>query len=54
VLDTVSSFRVGLENIKRRYSYFTDKKIEVKDDEKFMVSLPVIHQKETVEQKYSA
>lgn len=54
VLDTVSSFRVGLENIKRRYSYFTDKKIEVKDDDKFMVSLPVIHQKENVEQKYSA
>lgn len=54
VLDTVSSFRVGLENIKRRYQYFTDKKIEVKDDEKFMVSLPVIHHKEAVEQKYSA
>jgi two-component system LytT family sensor kinase len=55
VLDGVSSFRVGLENIKKRYQYFTDKKIEVKDDEKFMVSLPVIHHKlDAVEQKYSA
>jgi two-component system, LytTR family, sensor kinase len=55
VLDGVSSFRVGLENIRKRYQYFTDKKIEVKDEEKFMVSLPVIHQKqENLEHKYSA
>jgi two-component system LytT family sensor kinase len=55
MLDGVSSFRVGLENIKKRYQYFTDKKIEVKDDEKFMVSLPIIpHKLDTVEQKYSA
>lgn len=42
----VQSFRVGLENIKKRYEYFTQKKIEVRDDEKFSVSLPVLHQKE--------
>ena len=42
----VQSFRVGLENIKKRYEFFTDKKIEIRDDEKFSVSLPVLHQKE--------
>jgi sensor histidine kinase YesM len=55
MLDSVSSFRVGLENIRKRYEYFTDKKIEVRDEDKFMVSLPVILQKhETMEQKFSA
>lgn len=54
IIDSVSSFRVGLENIKRRYQYFTDKKIEVKDEDKFTVSLPVIHHKEPLEQKFSA
>jgi two-component system, LytTR family, sensor kinase len=55
VIDSVSSFRVGLENIRRRYQYFTDKKIEIRDEDKFMVSLPVILPKhETLEQKYSA
>jgi two-component system, LytTR family, sensor kinase len=54
-LDNVSSFRVGLENIRRRYEYFTDKKIEVRDEDKFTVSLPVINQKhEHLEQKFSA
>jgi sensor histidine kinase YesM len=42
----VQSFRVGLENIKKRYEFFTNRKIEVRDDEKFSVSLPVLHQKE--------
>jgi two-component system LytT family sensor kinase len=37
-----TSFRIGLENIKKRYQYFTDKRIEVKDTDKFMVSLPVL------------
>jgi LytS/YehU family sensor histidine kinase len=55
VLDSVSSFRVGLENIRKRYEYFTDKKIEVRDEDKFTVSLPVILQKhEAMEQKFSA
>lgn len=54
-LDNVNSFKVGLENIKKRYQYFTDKKIEVRDEEKFMVSLPVILQKhESLEHKFSA
>jgi two-component system, LytTR family, sensor kinase len=55
VMDSVSSFRVGLENIKRRYQYFTDADILIKDDEKFTVSLPIIQNKgEQEEQKYSA
>lgn len=41
-----ASFRIGLENIRKRYQYFTNRKIEVKDDEKFMVSLPVIKLKQ--------
>jgi LytS/YehU family sensor histidine kinase len=52
---SVQSFKVGLENIKRRYEFFTDRKIEVRDEDKFTVSLPVIHYKqERLEQKYSA
>ncbi len=55
VLDGVNSFKVGLENIKKRYEYFTDRKIEVSDEEKFMVSLPVILPRhESTEQKFSA
>lgn len=50
---TVQSFKVGLENIKKRYEFFTNKKIEIKDDEKFSVTLPVIHHREQ-EQKHSA
>jgi two-component system, LytTR family, sensor kinase len=54
-LDNVTSFRVGLENIRKRYEYFTDKKIEIRDEEKFTVSLPVInHKHEQLEQKFSA
>jgi two-component system LytT family sensor kinase len=41
----VSSFKVGLENIRKRYQFFTEKQIEIQDDEKFVVSLPVIHQR---------
>jgi len=56
-LGNVPSFRVGLENIKKRYEFFTDKKIEIRDDEKFTVTLPVIHQKEwerELEHKHTA
>jgi two-component system, LytTR family, sensor kinase len=54
-IDHANSFKVGLENIRKRYEYFTDKRIEVRDDEKFMVSLPVImSRQESVQQKYSA
>ncbi len=40
----VSSFQVGLENIKKRYRYFTPKKIKVDDSKKFTVQLPVIQE----------
>ena len=36
------SFRVGLDNIRNRYQFFTNEPIKVKDDERFMVQLPVI------------
>ena len=53
--DTITSFRVGLENIRKRYAFFTDKKIEVRDDEKFTVTLPVIPMLERdLEQRHSA
>ncbi|MBL6445331.1 histidine kinase [Fulvivirga sp. 29W222] len=38
----INSFKVGLENIRKRYSYFTDKNIKVEDGSKFTVKLPVI------------
>lgn len=41
-----ASFRIGLENIRKRYKFFTEHQIEVKDDEKFVVSLPVIKLKQ--------
>jgi hypothetical protein len=53
--DGVDSFKVGLDNIRKRYRYFTDKQIMIKNDEKFMVSLPVIDSRQlNVEQKFSA
>lgn len=39
----VNSFQIGLENIKKRYGYFTDKKIKIKNTDKFTVQLPVLH-----------
>lgn len=38
----VTSFRVGLENIHKRYSFFTKSKVLVRDEEKFLVQLPVL------------
>jgi len=38
----VTSFRLGLENIRQRYQFFTSRKIEIRDDERFSVMLPVI------------
>ncbi len=36
------SFQIGIENIKKRYSYFTDKNILLDKNEHFKVSLPLI------------
>ena len=36
------SFQIGIENIKKRYSYFTDESILLDKNEQFKVSLPLI------------
>ena len=38
----VTSFRVGLDNIHKRYSFFTKEKVVIRDEEKFQVQLPVL------------
>lgn len=38
------SHKVGLENIKKRYTYFSDKEVIISRDQAFTVSLPLIHQ----------
>jgi two-component system, LytTR family, sensor kinase len=40
--DQVTSFQIGLENIQKRYQFFTDRPIQIKDEEKFSVSLPLL------------
>jgi len=40
----VTSTRIGLDNIRQRYRFFTERKIEIRDDEKYTVLLPIIHQ----------
>ncbi|TRX55976.1 hypothetical protein FNH22_17590 [Fulvivirga sp. M361] len=40
----ISSFHVGLENIKKRYKHFTPKAIRIDDNSKFSVQLPVIRE----------
>jgi two-component system, LytTR family, sensor kinase len=37
-----ASFKIGLDNIKNRYQFFSNEKIMIKDEEKFTVQLPVI------------
>ncbi|HZY80713.1 MAG TPA: histidine kinase [Cyclobacteriaceae bacterium] len=36
------SFKIGLENIRNRYEFFSTDKIIIKDEEKFTVQLPVL------------
>jgi len=38
----VKSFKVGLENIKRRYAFYTPRGIKIENDTMFTVHLPVI------------
>jgi hypothetical protein len=54
MLDDVPSFKVGLENIRQRYHYLTDKEIMVQDDDKFTVSLPVLEEDNKEQRKHSA
>jgi two-component system, LytTR family, sensor kinase len=42
VINPVTSFKVGLENIRHRYSFFSTEKIVVKNEERFTVKLPVL------------
>jgi len=44
-IQPLASFRVGLDNIRNRYRFFTDEKMVVKDDDRFTVQLPVIKSK---------
>lgn len=41
-LTPAHSFKIGLENIRARYQFFTNEKVVVKDEDKFVVQLPVI------------
>lgn len=41
-INPTQSFKVGLDNIKQRYQFFTEEKVAVRDDEKFTVLLPVL------------
>jgi two-component system LytT family sensor kinase len=45
------SFKIGLENIKNRYQFFTEEKITVRDEEKFTVQLPVIKNRKPADEK---
>lgn len=38
----VSSFKVGIENIRQRYRFFSEEKILIRDEDKFSVQLPVL------------
>lgn len=41
-LPSVAGFKMGVENIRQRYQFFTDEKILIRDDDKFTVQLPVL------------
>lgn len=47
------SLQVGLANIKNRYKFFTNEKIVVKDNDKFVVQLPVIKAESALERSSS-
>lgn len=41
-LKPLNSFKVGLENIHKRYSFFSQQKVRVRDEDKFVVELPIL------------
>ena len=45
-VDHKNSFKIGLENIKKRYKYLTKDAIEILDKERFKVWLPLISREE--------
>jgi hypothetical protein len=38
-------FSIGLENIQKRYSFFTREPVVIRDQEKFSVQLPLLSKK---------
>ena len=39
---SVTSFKIGLDNIVKRYSFFSKEKVVIRDEERFTVQLPVL------------
>ena len=55
LFESIPSFKVGLENIRQRYHFLTDKQVVVENKDKFIVSLPVLsHSDQDERQKNSA
>jgi two-component system LytT family sensor kinase len=50
-INPTTSFKVGLDNIRNRYKFFTPEKITVKDNEKFVVQLPVIRNEKKAQKR---
>ncbi|WP_439184363.1 sensor histidine kinase [Carboxylicivirga taeanensis] len=46
--DNHVSHKVGLDNIKKRYAYFTTKEVEITKDESFSVFLPILITHQTI------
>ncbi len=44
------SFKIGLENIRNRYEFFSTDKIIIKDEDRFIVQLPVLKQQKEKKQ----
>ncbi len=49
--EKAESFHIGLQNLQKRYAMLTANKIEIKKDENFMVSLPLISPKKVVDKE---
>jgi two-component system LytT family sensor kinase len=44
------SFKIGLENIRNRYEFFSSDKIKIKDEDRFVVQLPILKPQKKVRQ----
>lgn len=44
----LESFKIGLSNLRRRYAFFTDRKIEVKKNKYFSVAIPMFSEEPSV------
>lgn len=42
------SYKIGLENIRKRYAFYTNRKIKIEKNENFVVRLPIIKTKNTI------